>query len=209
VARRKRRAIATTALSPSRPFEEAEPPFMHSALAHTLGDPPQTAIALSETLGACIVVEETPGCAVEEEIPNCITGEQEHPPIAIALGDPPQPPIAPIEVYATCIVEEETPDCDTAEQEHKTSPGNTNAGLELEREEPELERNLPPLLHPDHLKLIFEMRSLMDDQAFRTMGIHQRLDMLYAAYSEAIPRRQCPTCARPFALPGNAASSTN
>jgi hypothetical protein len=69
----------------------------------------------------------------------------------------------------------------------------------------------PPssLLHPDHLQLIFDLRSSVDDQAFRTVGISQRLDMLYMAYSKASPRRQCPTCAQPFAFPGNGGTSTD
>jgi hypothetical protein len=90
-------------------------------------------------------------------------------------------------------VEEEIPDYDTDKQEHETGK---NRGPELNQEEQELERNSPPLLHPDHLKLIFEMHSLVDDQAFRTTRLHQRLDLLYAAYSNAIPRRQCPTYAQ-------------
>jgi hypothetical protein len=89
-ARRKRRAIATTVLSPPRTFGEEDPPFMHSQTALTSGDPPQPSIAPSETYAACIVEEEIPGCAEEEEIPACVTGEQEHPPNAITLGDPPQ-----------------------------------------------------------------------------------------------------------------------
>jgi len=116
VARRKCRAIATTVLSPPRTFGEE--------------DPPQPSIALSETFAPCIVEEEIPGCAVKEEIPDRITGEQEHPPIAITLGDPPQPSIAPSETYATCIVEEELPDCDTKEQDHVTSSGSKNRGPE-------------------------------------------------------------------------------
>jgi hypothetical protein len=48
----------------------------------------------------------------------------------------------------------------------------------------------PPLLHPEHLQLIFEVRSLVDDQIFREVYVSQCLDMLYAAYSSATPRRQ-------------------
>jgi hypothetical protein len=59
----------------------------------------------------------------------------------------------------------------------------------------------PPLLLPEQLQLIFEVRSLVDDQIFRAVCVSQRLDMLYAAYSNDTPKRQCPTCAQPFAIP--------
>jgi hypothetical protein len=73
--------------------------------------------------------------------------------------------------------------------------------------EAEAKTNSPPLLHPEHLNLVFEVRSLVEDQIFRAVRVSQRLDMLYAAYSKATPRRQCPTCAQPFVIPANA--STN
>jgi hypothetical protein len=59
----------------------------------------------------------------------------------------------------------------------------------------------PPLLLPEQLQLIFEVRSLVDDQIFRAVCVSQRLDMLYTAYSNATPKRQCPTCAQPFSIP--------
>jgi hypothetical protein len=98
---------------------------------------------------------------------------------------------------------EETPDNTTGEQDQGTSSGREK---KPSQDAPELERSPPPspqLLHPEHLELIFEMRSLVDDQAFSAMRLSQRLDMLYAAYSKATPRRQCPTCAQPFVFPGN------
>jgi hypothetical protein len=61
----------------------------------------------------------------------------------------------------------------------------------------------PPFLHPEHLNLVFEVHSLVEDQIFRAVRISQCLDMLYAAYSKATPRRQCPTCAQPFVIPVN------
>jgi hypothetical protein len=42
---------------------------------------------------------------------------------------------------------------------------------------------------------------MVDDHIFRAIHINQRLDMLYAAYSSATPRRQCPTCAQVYAIP--------
>jgi hypothetical protein len=67
----------------------------------------------------------------------------------------------------------------------------------------------PPLLHPEHLQLIFEVRSLVDDQIFRAVCVSQRLDMLYAAYSSATPRRQCPTCAQPYVIPASSGKATD
>jgi hypothetical protein len=52
-----------------------------------------------------------------------------------------------------------------------------------------------------HLPLIFELRSLMDDQVFRLARMDQRLDMLFAAHSKNLPQRQCPTCAQTYSLP--------
>jgi hypothetical protein len=51
------------------------------------------------------------------------------------------------------------------------------------------------------LNLIFEVRSLLDDQIFRLTQIDQRLDMLFAAHSRTLPTRQCPTCARAYVFP--------
>jgi hypothetical protein len=58
----------------------------------------------------------------------------------------------------------------------------------------------PPLLHPEHLELIFDVRSMVDDQIFRAIRINQCLDMIYAAYSNTSPRHQCPTCAQVYAI---------
>jgi hypothetical protein len=65
----------------------------------------------------------------------------------------------------------------------------------------------PPLFLPEQLQLIFEVRSLVEDQIFRAVCASQRLDMLYAAYSNDSPKRLCPTCAQPFAIPVRAAEA--
>jgi hypothetical protein len=57
-----------------------------------------------------------------------------------------------------------------------------------------------PLLHPDHLKLIFELRSLVEDLIHRTSLVSQRVDLLYEAYSNTPPGQRCPTCAQAFVL---------
>jgi hypothetical protein len=66
---------------------------------------------------------------------------------------------------------EETPDNTTGAQEQGTSSGNKK---KPSRDAPELERSPPPspqLLHPKHLELIFEMRSLVEDQAFSALRL--------------------------------------
>ena len=59
---------------------------------------------------------------------------------------------------------------------------------------------LTPLLLPEKLQIIFEVKSLVEDQIFRAVCVSQCLDMLYAAYSSDTPKCQCPTCAQPFAI---------
>jgi hypothetical protein len=65
-------------------------------------------------------------------------------------------------------------------------------------------RDPMPLLHPNHLELVFETRRLVEDQIHRGLQIHQRLDMLFTAYSNTSPGRQCPMCAQPFVLQAKA-----
>jgi hypothetical protein len=52
----------------------------------------------------------------------------------------------------------------------------------------------PPYHDTSYLELLFETRSMVDDQIFRAIQIGHRLDMMYAAHSRASPRLQCPTC---------------
>jgi hypothetical protein len=91
----------------------------------------------------------------------------------------------------TCIIEEE-PWMDTGAAKDAGCPG---------RDDKQSRPPSPPLLLPEQLQLIFEVRSLVEDQIFRAVCASQRLDMLYAAYSNDTPKRQCPTCAQPFAIP--------
>jgi hypothetical protein len=51
----------------------------------------------------------------------------------------------------------------------------------------------PPLLHPEHLQLIFDVRSMVDDQIFRAIHINQCLDIT--------PRHQFPTYTQVYAIP--------
>lgn len=62
----------------------------------------------------------------------------------------------------------------------------------------------PPFFHPEHLDLMFDLRSQVVDQVHRTILISQRIDMLYDAYSNAPTGKRCPTCAQPYVLPARA-----
>ena len=106
------------------------------------------------------------------------------------------------DLYPPCLVEEEIPPEDsggTKEQsarralEAAEDPSHkTHASEEQDHHTAETPRYLP---------LIFELRHLMDDHAFRLARMDQRLDMLFAAYSRSTPKRQCPTCAQAYSLP--------
>jgi hypothetical protein len=43
----------------------------------------------------------------------------------------------------------------------------------------------PPFFHPEQLDLVFDLRSQMADQVYRGTLMHQRIDMLYEAFSNA------------------------
>jgi hypothetical protein len=66
---------------------------------------------------------------------------------------------------------------------------------------PEQWRAPPPFFHPEQLDLVFDLRSQMADQVYRGTLMHQRIDMLYEAFSNAPTGQRCLTCARPYALP--------
>jgi hypothetical protein len=91
--------------------------------------------------------------------------------------------------FPTCFMEEETPLDATIGTvtlpEHLTKevmdPGHqasvVSGGLEQ-----------PSFSELWHLPLIFELRSLMDNQVFRLARIDQRLDMLLVAHSKNLPQ---------------------
>jgi hypothetical protein len=91
----------------------------------------------------------------------------------------------------TCLIEEE----------QRMDAGAAKDAECLGRDDKQPRPPSPPLLLPEQLHLIFEVRSLVEDQIFRAVCASQRLDMLYAAYSNDTPKRLCPTCAQPFAIP--------
>lgn len=125
--------------------------------------------------------------------PACI-GEAAPPP---SLRETHGPSDAPKEEFATCLVEEELSESTIDSQWQRKTQGHQDKDAKTKSSPP------PPLLHPEHLNLIFEVRSLVDDQIFKVVRVSQRLDMLYVAYSSATPRRQCPTCAQPYVIPVN------
>jgi hypothetical protein len=65
---------------------------------------------------------------------------------------------------------------------------------------PDLCHAPPPFFNLEQLELIFELRSQMADQIHRDTLMHQWIDMLYDAFSNAPETQCCPTCARPFVL---------
>jgi hypothetical protein len=128
----------------------------------------------------------------------------------------------PAEEFTTCYVEEEVSSCAKekndpptgAPLEEATQPNNRQVHQASEANEGEgaqgpfplasVEGNWQdqhPFTNPGYLALIFEMRSMLDDQIFRIAQIDHRLDMLYAAHSRTLPKRQCPTCAQAYAFP--------
>jgi len=57
-----------------------------------------------------------------------------------------------------------------------------------------------PFFHPEKLELVFNLQSQMVDQIHHDTLMHQRIDMMYEAFSNAPAGQKCLTCARPFVL---------
>ena len=55
-----------------------------------------------------------------------------------------------------------------------------------------------PLLHAEHLALVFELQGHMADQEHRALIMGQRLDFLLDVYSNALAKRKCPFYAQPL-----------
>jgi hypothetical protein len=95
------------------------------------------------------------------------------------------------EPYSPCYVEEEPPPeptrADTGDKRYEATADTSPAQ--------------PPSAAGDYLSLIFDVRHLLDDQVFRIGRLEQRIDLFFAAHSRATPKKQCPTCARPYAFP--------
>jgi hypothetical protein len=109
--------------------------------------------------------------------PACIGAEAPPPRSREAHG----PSDAPTEEFATCLVKEELPEGNNELSPQRTQHAHQETDAEQKSPPP------PPLLHPEHLNLIFEVHGMVDDQIFRAVRVSQRLDMLYAAYSSPTP----------------------
>jgi hypothetical protein len=116
---------------------------------------------------------------------------------------------SPAENFTTCYVEEETLSCTKgskdsppgAPMEATTQLSNqpTHASEGATGPIPSASVNSHwqdqhPFTNSGYLALIFDIRSMLDDQIFRIARIDQRLDMLFAAHSRTLPKRQCPMC---------------
>jgi hypothetical protein len=55
-------------------------------------------------------------------------------------------------------------------------------------------------LATEHLELLFDIRQWQDEQEHDQRTIHQRLDLLFEALSDAPSQAQCPTCKQKFVL---------
>jgi hypothetical protein len=58
----------------------------------------------------------------------------------------------------------------------------------------------PPFFHLEQLALVFELRSQMADQIHRDILMHQRIDMLYEAYSNAPAGQKCSNVRKAFCV---------
>ena len=156
-------------------------------------------------------------CIIEEELP-CSEMPQVDPPCTVR----PQALEVPVRTSHSadytpgCPIEEipwqEEPPSFQAEQ-----PMDNKASEEQRKDadEPEKERNVGAaedgiggegglhgfLLNDEHLSLIFELRSHLDDLELRTLLMSQRLDILLSVFSGAPAQHKCPMCAQEFAFP--------
>jgi hypothetical protein len=106
------------------------------------------------------------------------------------------------DLYPPCNVEEEAPPDASIGKEKLAGLASRVAG-DSSAQEPNVsgEPDQPPAADFQYLSLIFELRHLMEDHAFRLARLDQHLDMLFAAYSKISPKKQCPTYAQAYSLP--------
>jgi hypothetical protein len=135
--------------------------------------------------------------------PSEFGSDSKPPPVSILPG----PSATSLEEpYPTCYVEEEIPPeppMEAALQAHNQQAHTHHEAAEtIPPVSIDSHRQEQPLFADSgYLTLIFELRSLLDDQIFRLARIDQRLDLLFAAHSRTLPKRQCPTCAQTYAFP--------
>ena len=95
------------------------------------------------------------------DLPACIGAEAPPPRLQEEHGSTD----APTEEFTTCLVEEELPEGNNELQPQRTQ--HTHQEMDAEHKSPPS----PPLPHPEHLNLIFEVRSMVDDQIFRAVHV--------------------------------------
>ena len=107
---------------------------------------------------------------------------------------------SPEEHFTTCFVEEETPP--NATMGMTTQSLNRSEQTSKEATKPRHPASVdshwqeqPPFTDSGYLTLIFDLRSLLDDQVFRLSCIDQWLDLLFMTHSRTLPKWQCPSCA--------------
>jgi hypothetical protein len=155
--------------------------------------------------------------AIVEEI-SLEEAMQSHPPMAQAEAQK-SPPKGHLErhnaaseeaLFPPCVVEEEvTPGDVTGTAKANWTPprptGHPSAGGEKDYSTrtpgDNREQEQTTFTELWHLPLIFELRSMLDDLAFRLDRVDQRIDMLFAALSKSTPKKHCPTCAQVYAIP--------
>jgi hypothetical protein len=131
--------------------------------------------------------------------------EPNYPPCIVKEEEPPDETH-----YPPCIVEEEEPPAEAKVQtEEKRTPPRPpedssahtakNPGARTSNDKERMDHDTFPELW--HLPLVFELRSMLDDLAFRIARMDQRIDMLFAAFSKNAPKKQCPTCAQEYLIP--------
>jgi hypothetical protein len=113
--------------------------FGHTSTAPNLGDSPTPTNASSAEFAACPVEEEQPEHIASPQTQRRTSG------------------------YKTMEAEEALLECRADTQKKNMMSGQKE--VEAERKSPPS----PPFLHPEHLNLIFEVRSLVEDQIFRAV----------------------------------------
>jgi hypothetical protein len=159
----------------------------------------------------------SPPMAIIEEI-SLEEAMQSHPPMARAEARN-SPPKGHLErhtarrdeaLFPTCVVEEEvTPTDATGTSKGKRDTATANGTPQYKWREEHDTRTPGDNCDQEqatfsalwHLPLIFELRSMLDDLAFRLDRVDQRMDMLFAALSKSTPKKHCPTCAQVYAIP--------
>lgn len=151
--------------------------------------------------GWAVIEEESPG---EEQVtpPELNFASEHFNPASTSAGASGQSNCANSgqdEPYSPCFIEEEPPpEPSRPDQGEPTRPDH---GEHRQTTQEDID---PAQAHPaavDSLSLIFDVRQVLDDLVFRIERLERRMDLFFAAHSRATQKKQCPTCARPYAFP--------